>query len=116
MKRIKSILALAALAATIFMSSCSSDDGSIYEDGRVVRVIRLNAQPWDVTPNQLISVRQLATQRYSTDIYRFEMINGCQPVVRAKDGQGGGVVSDLNQIARQAYSPDVYDFYLIGCN
>lgn len=113
--KFKSLMALAALACAILALSCSADDGGVYEDDRVVRVLRLNAQPWDVTPNQLITVRQLATQRYSTDIYRFEMVYGCQPVVRAKDGRAGGVVTDLNQIASRSYSPEVYEFYLIGC-
>lgn len=113
--KFKSLVALAVLAFAILALSCSADDGGIYEDDRVVRVLRLNAQPWDVTPNQLITVRQLATQRYSTSIYRFEMVYGCQPVVRAKDGQAGGVVTDLNQIASRSYSPEVYEFYLIGC-
>ena len=113
MKTGKTIIALAVLASVILAFSCTTPDDSLYEDDRVVRVLRLNAQPWDVTPNQLITVKQLATQRYSTDIYRFEMINGCQAVVRAKDGQAGGVVTDLNQIARQAYSPSVYEFLIL---
>lgn len=115
MKTGKTIIALAVLASVILAFSCTTPDDSIYEDDRVVRVLRLNAQSWDVTPNQLITVKQLATQRYSTDIYRFEMINGCQPVVRAKDGQGGAVVTDLNQIASMSYNPEVYEFLLIGC-
>lgn len=115
MKSTKSFIAIALLGIAILLFSCSVDDGGIYEDARVVRVLRLNAQSWDVTPNQLITVRQLATQRYSTEIYRFEMINGCRPVVRSRDGLAGGEVKDLNQIARQAYNPAMYDFLLTGC-
>lgn len=113
---VKTVIAMILLIfAILWLSNSCGVDDSLQDDYRVVRVYRLNAQSWDVTPNQLITLRQLATQRYSTKIYRFELINECRAVVRSKDGLAGGVVTDLNQIASQSYNPEIYEFKLIEC-
>jgi hypothetical protein len=98
------------------ISSCERENDLAAIEYRVVRVINPDPKPWDAFPDQLITLEQLATQNWNSDIYDFELRFGCRAQVIARDGSTKFVVDDLDRIADQEFPIEQYEFKPINCN